>query len=59
MTAKTVMARSGRAKNFAMPTSGREKGNAVSEMARKIAEAKPLSKSELIAAFAGVKRRSK
>ena len=58
MTAKTVMARTGRA-NFAMPAAGRDKDSSVRVMANKIANAKTLSKSELISAFAGVKRRVK
>ena len=58
MTAKTVMARAGRT-NFAMPAAGRDKDSPVRVMARKIAEAKTLSKAELITAFAGVKRRAK
>lgn len=58
MTAKTVMARAGRA-NFAMPAAGRDKDDSVRVMARKIAEAKTLTKTDLISAFAGVKRRAK
>lgn len=59
MTAKTVMARTGRDSSLSMPATSRNKDSSVRVMASKIANAKPLSKSELISAFAGVKRRAK